>query len=157
MRKVIMKSDAPRFHRSVKNCPAALAGLAVVLLAAGPASAQKSPADLCAGGEIAIVRLSTLTKGGSRARYDKAVNNQLAWYRAHGFKTNRLVTAPVIAQDANTKEWTVSHTEILSLHIDPPPIDAVKADEAFKAFVAEFRQNSVVTSERTICLREALK
>jgi hypothetical protein len=153
-----MKGDAACFLRSAKNRTAALAGLAVVLFAAaGPASAQKSPADFCTGGEIAVVRLSTLTVSGSRAGYDKAVNDQLAWYRAHGFKTNRLVTAPVITQDANTKEWAVSQTEILSLHINPPPIDAVKADEAFKAFVAEFRQNSVVASERTICLREALK
>ncbi len=153
-----MKSDPPCFHRSVKTCPAALAGFAVVLFAAaGPASAQKSPADLCPGGEIAVLRLSTLAEGGSRAGYDKAVNDQLAWYRAHGFKTNRLVTAPVITQDANTKEWAVSQTEIVSLHLNPPPIDAVKADGAFKAFVAEFRQNSVVASERVICLREALK
>ena len=153
-----MKSDASCFLQSVKNRPAGLAALAVVLLAAeGPAFAQKSPADFCTSGEITVLRLSTLTEGGSRAGYDKAVSDQLAWYRGHGFKTNRLVTAPVIAQDAKTKEWAVSQTEILSLHINPPPIDAVKADEAFKAFVAEFRQNSVVAQERTVCLREALK
>src|SRR5262245_48782070 len=64
---IIMKNDATRIR--------ILAGLAIVLLAeVGPASAQKSPADFCSDGEIAVLRLSTLTDGGSRAGYDKAVS-----------------------------------------------------------------------------------
>lgn len=134
-----------------------LYAIAVVLLAPETAAAQKAPADFCAGGEIAVVRLSTLLPGGSRAGYDKAVSDQLAWYRSHGFTQNRLVTAPVIVQDATTKAWSVSSTEVLSLHLNPPPIDAVKPDNAYKAFVAEFRENSAIASERTVCLTEALK
>jgi len=131
--------------------------LLAALALAAPAHAQTAPADFCTGGEIAVVRLSTLIEGGTRAGYDKAVSDQLAWYRSHGFTQNRLVTAPVIAQDAKSKLWSVSPTEIFSLHINPPPIDTVKPDDTYKAFVAEFRKNSTVASERTICLAEALK
>ena len=134
-----------------------LSGIAVVLLASGAAHAQKAPADFCAGGEIVVLRLSTLAQGGSRAGFDKAVSDQLAWYRTHGFKQNRIVTAPVIVQDESSKQWSVSDTEIVSLHIDPPPIDAVKGDDAYRTFVAEFRKNSTVSSERTICLRDPVK
>jgi hypothetical protein len=134
-----------------------LSGIAVVLIAAGAAHAQKTPADFCADGQIAILRLSTLAQGGSRAGFDKAVSDQLAWYRTHGFKQNRIATAPVIVQDESSKQCAVSETEIFSLHIDPPPIDAVKADDAYRAFVAEFRKNTTVASERTICLRDPVK
>jgi hypothetical protein len=146
-----MTSNALRFLRSTCSC------IAGIVLTAAPASAQNAPTDFCAGGEIAVLGLSTFTEGGSRSGYEKAVSDQLAWYRNHGFRTNRLVTAPVIAQDAATKTWAVSQTEILSLHINPPPIDAVRPDDAYTAFVAEFRKNAVVASERTICLRESLK
>jgi hypothetical protein len=134
-----------------------LSGIAVVLLASGAAHAQKAPADFCTGGEIAVLRLSTLAQGGSRAGFDRAVSDQLAWYRTHDFKQNHILTAPVIVQDESSKQWSVSETEIFSLHINPPPIDAVKADDGYRAFVAEFRKNSAVASERTICLRDPVK
>jgi hypothetical protein len=133
-----------------------LPALAALLLTA-PATAQRAPTDFCAGGEIAVVRMSTLVPGGSRDGFDKAVGDQLAWYRSHGFTQNRLVTAPVIVQDAVSKQWSVSPAEVFTLHINPPPIDAVKPDDAYRAFVAEFRKNSAIASERTICLKDALK
>lgn len=133
-----------------------LSGAALVVIASAPAFAQRAPADFCDGGEIAVVRVSTLVQGGSRAGFDKAVGEQLAWYRSHGFAQNRLITAPVIVQDERSKEWSVSPTEVISVHVNPPPMDAVKPDEAYRAFVAEFRKNAVVASERTVCLRQPL-
>jgi hypothetical protein len=123
---------------------------------AGPALAQAEPADLCKNGQIVAVRVSRIVEGGSRTGFDKAVADQLAWYRSHGFAANRLVTADVIVQDPRTKAWSVSSTEVMSLHINPPAIGAIKTDATWNAFVSEFKANAVVDAERTACLAQHL-
>jgi hypothetical protein len=114
------------------------------------------PAALCKG-QIAIVRLSTLTPSGTQAGFEKAVADQQAWYKSHGFTANRLITQPVIAQDPKTKDWTVSKSEFLSLHLNPPPMSAVRGDAAYQAFVQEFRANSQIVSDKTVCFDPPLR
>ncbi len=53
-------------------------------------------AELCPKGQIAIIRVSTLKSTASRADFDKAVKDQIAWYRAKGVTTNKIVEANVI-------------------------------------------------------------
>ena len=142
---------------SLKSLSISLAAfLGLTALAPGAAVAQNDPADFCRNGQIAVLRISKIIETGSRSGFDQAMADQLAWYRSHGFTTNRLVTANVIVQDPKTKVWSKSATEVLSLHINPPPMAAIKPDAAWTAFVSEFRSSSIVESERTACLEQPL-
>jgi hypothetical protein len=132
-------------------------GAAALAASAGCAQAAADPADFCKGGQIAIVRLSTLIPGGTQAGFEKAAADQEAWYRSHGFTANRLITRPLIVQDPKTKDWTVSKTEFLSIHLNPPPISAVRGDGALQAFVQGFRTNSQLVADKTVCLDPPLR
>jgi hypothetical protein len=146
-----MKNDG-KGARTITMSIAACIGLS----GAGAAHAQQEPGELCRNGQIVVMRVSRIIEGGSRAGFEKGVSDQLAWYRSHGFTANRLTTSDIIVQDPKTKAWSVSPTEVLSLHINPPAIGAIKPDEAWNAFVAEFKANAVVESERTTCLVQPL-
>ncbi len=113
-----------------------------------PAAAQQ----LCANGQFAIVRVSTLKPTGTRAGFDQAVKDQIAWYRGHGITGNKIVTADVI--DLAAGGPSLSTTEIMSIHYDPPAAlgNQPAPDDAYKAFVKEFRDNSDITSEKFVCL-----
>jgi hypothetical protein len=129
---------------------AALAGAFVAL----PALANE-PSTLCRG-QIAVVRVSMLTPNGTRAAFDRAVADQQAWYRSHGFSQNSLTTSAVIARNPQTREWAAAPREIVTMHINPPPISAIRTDAAWNAFVAAFKANAQVVSEKTICLERPL-
>lgn len=128
------------------------------LVLAGPAAAATTPPDLCKGGQISVVRISTLKSPAARAQFDKATRAQAQWYRSHGFKKNRLFFGSVMTQDPATKEWSVSQTEVFSLHTDAPgPATDKKKDAAYDAFVADYRASSDITTEKLVCLREPVK
>lgn len=135
---------------------AVAAGICSTGFATGTALAQKEPAGLCKTGQVVVLRVSKILEGGSRAGFDKGVIDQLAWYRSHGFAANRMISADILTQDPTTKTWSTSASEVLSLHINPPPIGAIKPDAAWSAFVSQFKQNSVVEAERTACLEQPL-
>lgn len=109
-------------------------------------------ADVCANGQVAIIRVSTLKATGSRAGFDKAVQDQIAWYRGKGITTNKIVEANVI--DFNGGKPLVSAKEVLSIHYDPPAAMGKQPaqDDGYKAFVKEFRENSDITTEKSVCL-----
>ena len=130
--------------------------IAACLGLGGAAFAEKEPGELCARGELIVMRVSRIVEGGSREGFDQAVDHQLSWYRAHGFTANRLLTADVLAQDAASKGWSTSGSEVMSLHVNPPAMSAIKTDSDWSAFVSEFKRNAVVETERTACLREGL-
>jgi hypothetical protein len=80
----------------------------------------------------------------------------VAWYRSHGFAKNRVMVGTVMVQDPKTKDWSVSPTEIVSLHTDAPG-PAAKHDAAYDAFVADYRAASDIDTEKLVCLREPAK
>jgi hypothetical protein len=133
-----------------------IAGIGLSSIAAGVAHAQKEPSELCPSGQVVVLRVSKILEGGSRAGFERGVVDQTAWYRGHGFTANRLISADVLTQDPATKTWSRSDSEVLSLHINPPPISAIKPDAAWSAFVTEFKHNAVVEAERTACLDQPL-
>jgi hypothetical protein len=122
---------------------ACLAALFALPALAGP---------LCPTGQIAIIRVSTLKPAGTRAGFDKAVKDQIAWYRSHGITSNRIVTAEVI--DIHAGSPSLSEKEIMTIHYDPPAATGAQPtpDDAYKAFVKEFRDNTDITTEKTVCL-----
>jgi len=70
--------------------------------------------ELCADGQFAIIRVSTLKPTGTRAGFDQAVKDQIAWYRGHGITGNRIVTADVI--DFAAGGPSLSTKEVMSIH-----------------------------------------
>src|ERR1700753_962199 len=92
---------------------AIIAGICLAALTALPAAAA-----VCANGQIAIVRVSTLKATGTRAGFDKAVADQIAWYRSHGLNANKIVSADVIDFDGGAP--ALSTKEIMTIHYDPP-------------------------------------
>lgn len=135
---------------SVRRYAALAAGL---LLCAGAAQAAPaaSPADLCKGGQLVVVRLNTI-KPGAKAAYEKASRDHLAWYRSHGIKSNRLLVGPVITGDANG--FTASETEFVSIHMDSPGVPRDKRDAGWDAYVKEYRDSSDLTVDKFACVRE---
>ncbi len=107
-------------------------------------------ADKVCNGEVAIVRVSTLK--GARAPFEKAVADQVAWYKAKGITTNRIVTANVI--DLSSGKPMVSTKEVMTFHYNPPAASGTQPaiDDGYKAFVKEFRDSSDIAVEKTVCL-----
>lgn len=122
----------------------------------GSGAVAATPPDLCKGGQVSVLRISKLKSGDAKAQFDKAEKSQVAWYRSHGFSKNRVLVGAVMVQDKTTKEWTVSPSEIVSLHTDAPG-PAAKHDAAYDAFVADYRAASDITTEMLVCLREPAK
>jgi hypothetical protein len=127
---------------------AILAGACLTALLALPATA----ADVCSKGQIAVVRVSTLKSPASRPAFDKAVTDQIAWYRSHGVTTNKIVTAEVI--DMSMGAPMVSTKDVMTIHYDPPAAmnKQPAVDDGYKAFVKEFRDSSDITTEKLVCL-----
>jgi hypothetical protein len=127
---------------------AILAGACLTALFALPATA----ADVCIKGQIAVVRVSTLKSPASRPAFDKAVTDQIAWYRSHGVTTNKIVTAEVI--DMSMGAPMVSTKDVMTIHYDPPAAmnKQPAVDDGYKAFVKEFRDSSDITTEKLVCL-----
>src|ERR1700749_964371 len=126
---------------------AIITGICLAALTVLPAAAA-----VCANGQVAIVRVSTLKAGGTRAGFDKAVADQIAWYKSHGITSNKIVSAEGI--DFNSGAPQLSTKEIMTIHYDPPAANGKQpaTDDAYKAFVKEFRDNSDIATEKTVCL-----
>lgn len=126
-----------------------LIGACLVALSILPAMAAD---EVCPAGQAAIIRVSTLKAGGTRAGFDKAVADQIAWYRGHKITSNRIVTANVI--ELSSGKPMVSAREIMTIHYDPPSAKDLQPtiDDAYKAFVKEFRDNTDITVEKNVCL-----
>ena len=128
---------------------AIITGICLAALTALPAAAQ-----VCAQGQVAVIRVSTLTATGTRAGFEKAVADQIAWYRSHGLTGNKIVTADVI--DFNSGKPAISAKEIMTIHYDPPAATGKQpaSDDSYKAFVKEFRDNTDITTEKTVCIEK---
>ena len=125
--------------------PAALALTA--LLASGLAGvAHAQPAQTCPAGTQGWVIRTSKIKPGQAATFDKALADQVAWYKAKGQK-DTFVVGPAIAQGGLDPSLRVS------VHMNAPATRP-DADPAWNAFVAEFRASSDIVSETRACLGE---
>src|SRR5438034_10749585 len=94
------------------------------------------------GGEVAVVRLSKLKPSGSMAGFEKAVAAHARWYASHGYRQDRLVTAPVVAFDRKAKRNTVVKDQILTIHYNAQTVPQTKRDKAWDDYVALYKANS---------------
>ncbi|HEX4182595.1 MAG TPA: hypothetical protein VHY34_04990 [Caulobacteraceae bacterium] len=128
-----------------------LAGIcaAFVFASTAPALAQVA----CpAGTAPSAVRVSTIKPAGSMEGFRKAATDHLKWYRDHGYKTNEIITAPVMETTDRGKTWAPSRTQVLSIHRNDPGVPQSKRDTAWRAYVDEYRANSDITTEVFTCL-----
>ena len=126
------------------------AGCFVAFATALPAAAQITNA--CTASQVpAIVRLSTIKPTGSMAGFADAAHDHLKWYRDHGYTANDITTYPVM-ETKDGKTWTVSQTQVFSIHRNDPGVPRDKQDDAWKAYVAKYRANSDITTETVICM-----
>ena len=124
-------------------------GACVMLCLAAPAFAAPDSA-VCPNGVVANVRISSIKPTGTRAGFDAAVRDHIKWYRDHGFTANEQVVADVL--DRNGDALGVSAKEVMTIHYNPPNVPSSQHDAAWDAFVAEYRANSDIVAERTVCL-----
>lgn len=124
-----------------------LVALTTVLLPS--ANAQMPACD----GDIAQVRVSAI-KPGAMQGFMAAVAAHKAWYRAHGFTDNVIVTSKVLVRDEKTGAMKYSDSEVISYHVRPPRRAEVgpKRDAAWDAYVKQYRDTSDLKSEYTTCM-----
>jgi hypothetical protein len=105
-------------------------------------------------GDIAVVRVSEIKTGGTMKGFMDAVAAHRAWYRSNGIKDNEIVASRVIVKDEKTGEMKYSDQEILTYHINPPDPKRTpnRNDDAWKAYVKMYRDNSDLKSEYMTCM-----
>jgi hypothetical protein len=120
-------------------------------IAQAPAAPTPRTIQPCAG-TVTFVRVSEV-KPGMLDTFNQAVAGQLAWYRTNGVTNNKIYAAPILVQDDATKEWKYSDTQIITFHVNPPPMSAKlpRNDDAWKAYVKLFNDSSTIKIAYTIC------
>jgi hypothetical protein len=124
----------------------------LLALHTAPALAQnKLPA---CNGDIAIVRVSEITPGGTMKGFLDAATAHEAWYRKNGVKDNEIVVSRVIEKDEKTGAMKYSEKEVLTYHINPPDASRTpnRGDADWNAYVKMYRDNSDLKSEYVTCM-----
>jgi len=135
-----------------------LTALGMLLAIAGPAAAA-SPQELCKDGDLAEIRISNLKSPASRPEYEKATRDHMTWYRSHGFKATRQLVGTVIDFDPATASAAIDPAKVMTIHLNSPGSQKTGPlkDEAWDAYVAEYRDSSQIASTMLVCLREPVK
>ena len=121
----------------------------VVLCMTVRIAAGQSARPAC-DGDLAVIRISQIKPTGTMAGFLKAQEAHLAWYRSHGYKDNLIYSARVVIQDPATRMFKYSDTEIMTFHVRPP--SGIKPDEAWDAYVRQYREHSDIMTEYEVCL-----
>jgi len=116
-------------------------------LSALSSGAFAQPYPVC-NGHPAIVRISKLSPTGTLAGLAKAVADHQAWYNSHGSPATRVLLASVTPSGAGV-------AEVVTLNIDPAlPTERAPVDDAWKAYVKEYSDNSIIEWTGLTCLTD---
>ena len=104
-------------------------------------------------GDVTVVRVSTTKPGGTMKNFLAAIDAQKNWYRANGVKENEIFAARIISGSRSAGDLKISETEVMSYHVRPPSMNRIpnRGDDAWKAFVKLFQENSEIKSEHMTC------
>jgi len=118
-----------------------------------PAQAKAAAGPAC-DGTLAMVRVSEIKPGGTMKGFLAAVAAHKAWYRANGITDNEIFAARVLVKDEKTGVWANSEKQVLTYHLNTPdPARTPKrGDEAWKAYVKMYQDNSEIKSEYLTCM-----
>lgn len=107
-------------------------------------------ADLCPGGQPAVVRVSKILPKGSMAGFREAARDHAAWYRAKGIAVTQLV-APVVVYNAKARAQVASDRQVMTVRLGSADMSRAKTDAGWAAFVSKYKANSTVVSETRTC------
>lgn len=132
----------------------ALAGIfamTVPLAISSHAQAADAPAA-CPSGNLAIIRISTITPKGTLAGFQKAAADHAKWYTSHGYSEDQIVAAPVLLFDAATSKLNKSPDTVITFHYHSHDVPQDKHDKAWDSYVAEYNANSEIKSTTLVCM-----
>lgn len=136
----------------MRNLLALALWLAVTVM---PGFAQtKTAAEPACNGTLATVRVSEIKSTGTMNGFLAAVAAHKAWYRANGITDNDIFAARVLVRDEKTGVWSNSEKTVLTYHMNPPGSARTpkRGDEAWKAYVKMYQDNSEMKSEYFTCM-----
>jgi hypothetical protein len=126
----------------------ALALAVLGIITATAASAQSMPE--CSG-TFQIIRTDTINPG-KLDEFKQAIRDHQAWYAAHGMKDKILLGQLVNMQGPNgTATYAVDTALTIHTDIDPNAADPVH-DAAYGAFVAKYKDSSIIKSTAMVCV-----
>ena len=120
----------------------------VLLMMLGATSAQA--AEMCPGGQLAVMRVSKITPTGSMAGFREAARDHAAWYRAKGLPVTQFV-APVMVYSPKAKGQIASDREVLTVRLGSVEAPRGKTDAGWAAFVAKYKANATILRETRTC------
>ena len=122
-------------------------------VAAGAASAQAFPP---CDGKFEIVRTDTINPG-KLEEFKQAVRDNQAWYKAHGMKDRVLLGQVVNMQGQNGSAAYATDTA-LTIHTDIDPNGpSPEHDAAYGAYVAKYKDSTVLKSTTMLCVSDIAK
>ena len=133
---------------------ATAAALWCIPFAASAADAPKTSADpqgVC-DGQIQLIRISKLKATGSIAGFLEAVADNNAWYKSHNVDGGAQIAARVIDRDQASKGFQLAENEMVTIHIYPAKMQLPPHDDAWKAFVKKYEENSEIETQKMICV-----
>ena len=137
-----------------KQWTIALAGMFAItipLAISSYALAADAPAA-CPSGNLAIIRISTITPKGTIAGFEKAAADHAKWYASHGYKEDQVIAAPVVLFDAATSKLSKSPDTVITFHYHSHDVPQDKHDKAWDDYVAEYNVNSQIKSTTLVCM-----
>jgi hypothetical protein len=130
---------------------AALLSLSLAAQAADAPKSAASPEDLC-DGQVQTIRISKIKSNGSLAGFMEAVADNNAWYKSHNVEGGIQIGARVITRDPESKAFRLAEDEVVTIHTYPAKFQPPGHDDAWKAFVKKYQENSTVETQKMICV-----
>ncbi len=119
--------------------------------AAGAAAPAAAAAPSC-DGRMAIIRVSTITTGGSMEKFMAAVEAQKNWYKSHGL-SDMIFASKILERDAATKTSSYSTTQAITYHFYGKSTETMPAhDAAWDEFVKMYAETSTIKDSYLSCI-----
>jgi hypothetical protein len=112
--------------------------------------AQAQAAEMCPGGQLAVMRVSKILPKGSMAGFREAARDHANWYRAKGLPVTQFV-APVMVYSPKAKGQVASDREVMTVRLGNADMPRGKVDAGWAAFVAKYKANATIVRETRTC------
>jgi hypothetical protein len=122
----------------------------VLFLMAILVAGQAQAAELCPGGQLAVMRVSKILPKGSMAGFRDAARDHANWYRAKKLPVTQF-TVPVLVYSAKAKAQVASDREIMTVRIGSADLPRGSRDAAWDAFVAKYKANATIVRKTRTC------
>lgn len=125
----------------------------VLLMALMDARAQA--AEMCPGGQVAVMRVSKILPKGSMAGFREAARDHANWYRAKGLSVTQFV-APVMVYSPKAKAQVTSDREVMTVRLGNADTPSGKVDAGWASFVSKYKANATIVREIRTCFPKGI-